>query len=285
MTVQIIQDRLNTYSCANIQEEEQALREITQEVILAGLARTDFFKHAAFHGGTSLRIFHGTGRFSEDLDFVLMTPNPGFTLEDYLPIACRELSSYGFKFEMIDRSKADRMVKKAFVKDDSIGKLLEFDFIKVNRSMKKVKVKIEVDANPPSGAGSLTRYLTFPFPASVTVHDVESLFAGKLHALLCREYIKGRDWYDFLWYISRKAGVNYSLLRSQINQTGPWQGENVEVSGKWCHEQLLEKVKKIDWDAAKRDVEPFVRNHERPSLKIWSVDFFSSLIESRWGKE
>ncbi len=285
MTVQIIQDRLNTYSCANIQEEEQALREITQEVILAGLARTDFFKHAAFHGGTSLRIFHGTGRFSEDLDFVLMAPAPGFTLEDYLPITCRELGSYGFKFEMIDRSKVDRMVKKAFVKDDSIGKLLEFDFIKVNRSMKKIKVKIEVDANPPSGAGSLTRYLTFPFPASVTVHNLESLFAGKLHALLCREYIKGRDWYDFVWFVSRKAGVNYSLLRSQINQAGPWQGENVEVSGKWCRQQLLERVKKIDWDAAKRDVEPFVRNNERPSLEVWSADFFSSLIESRWGKE
>ena len=280
MTVQIIQERLNTYSSANMQEEEQALREITQDVILAGLARTDFFKHAAFQGGTCLRIFHGIERFSEDLDFVLKAPNREFSLEDYLPIALRELTAYGFKFEIADRSKADKTVKKAFIKDDSIGKLLEFDFIKVNRPVKKIKIKIEVDTNPPSGANSLTRYLTFPFPASVAVHDIPSLFAGKLHALLCREYIKGRDWYDFVWYISQKAEVNYPLLRSQINQTGQWKGDGLEISQEWCFEELLKKVKTLDWKAAKREVMPFVRSHERPSLKVWEIDFFSSLIES-----
>ena len=279
MTLQLIQERLNTYSCANIQEEEQALREITQDVILAGLARTEYFKHAEFHGGTCLRIFHGIGRFSEDLDFVLTAPDRGFSLEDYLPAALRELTAYGFQFQVVDRSKADTAVKKAFVKDDSIGKLLEFDFIKVNRSMKKIKTKIEVDTNPPPGARSLTRYLTFPFPASVTVHDVPSLFAGKLHALLCREYIKGRDWYDFVWYISQKAGVNYPLLRSQIDQTGPWQGKGLEVSQEWCFEELFKKVKTLDWEAAKREVLPFVRSHDRPSLEVWSADFFSSLID------
>ncbi len=280
MTLQMIQERLNTYSCVNMQEEELALREITQEVILAGLARTELFKHAAFHGGTCLRIFHGIERFSEDLDFVLMVPDHGFSLEDHLPIALRELTAYGFKFEVIDRSEAGKMVKKAFIKDDSIGKLLEFDFIKVNRSVKKIKIKIEIDVNPPLGAGSLTRYLTFPFPASVTVHDVSSLFAGKLHALLCREYIKGRDWYDFVWYISQKADVNYPLLHSQIDQAGPWQGENLEVSQEWCFAELLKKIKILNWEAAKREVMPFVKNHERPSLDVWGVGFFSSLIES-----
>lgn len=280
MTLQIIQERLNTYSCANMQEEEQALREITQDVILAGLARTEFFKYAQFHGGSCLRIFHGIGRFSEDLDFVLMASDHRFSLENYLPVALRELSAYGFKFEVVDRSKADKAVKKAFIKDDSIGKLLELDFIKVNRSMKKIRIKIEVDTNPPSGADSLTQYLTFPFPASVTVHDVPSLFAGKVHALLCREYSKGRDWYDFVWYISQKSEVNYPLLRSQINQAGPWQGEDIEFSQEWCFEELIRKVKTLDWEAAKREVVPFVRSHERPSLELWGVDFFSSLIES-----
>lgn len=280
MTLQMVQERLNTYSCVNMQEEEQALREITQDVILAGLARTDYFKHAQFHGGTCLRIFHGIGRFSEDLDFVLKAPDRGFSLDNYLPIALRELTAYGFKFEVVDRSKAETTVKKAFIKDDSIGKLLEFDFIRANRSMKKIKIKIEVDTNPPLGATSLTRYLTFPFPASVTVHDVPSLFAGKLHALLCREYIKGRDWYDFVWYISQKAEVNYSLLRSQTDQAGPWKGEDLEVSPKWCFGELLKKVKTLDWEAAKREVVPFVRSHERPSLEVWGIDFFSSLIEA-----
>ncbi len=282
MILQMIQERLNTYSCANMQEEEQALREITQDVILAGLARTDYFKHVQFHGGTCLRIFHGIGRFSEDLDFVLMAPDRGFSLDNYLPIALRELGAYGFKFEVVDRSKAGTTVKKAFIKDDSIGKLLEFDFIKVNRSMKKIKIKIEVDTNPPLGASSLTRYLTFPFPASIMVHDVPSLFAGKLHALLCREYVKGRDWYDFVWYTSQKAEVNYPLLRSQINQIGPWQGEDLEVSQKWCFEELLKKVETLDWEAVKREVMPFVRGHDRPSLEVWGIDFFSSLIREKY---
>lgn len=278
MTIGIIQERLKNYACSSLREEEQALREITQEVILAGLSRTDFFKYAQFHGGTSLRIFHGVDRFSEDLDFVLRLPDKKFSLKGYLKSALRELSAYGFSFEVADRSKVDNTVKKAFIKDDSIGKLLELDFIRPDRSMKKIRVKIEVDTNPPLGAKAVIRYLTFPFPASITVHDIGSLFSGKLHALLCREYVKGRDWYDLIWYLSQKETVNYSLFRTQINQSGPWQGQHIAVSKEWCFGELKKKVKTVDWDEARREVSPFIRDRARPSLELWGVEFFNALV-------
>ncbi len=280
MTVAMIQERLRTYACVSVQEEGQALREITQEVVLAGLARTDFFKYAEFHGGTCLRIFHGVDRFSEDLDFVLKSADKDFTLEVYLRSALRELSAYGFRFEVIDRSKAGSAVKKAFVKDDSIGKLLELQFVKTDRSTKTIKIKIEVDANPPVGASSLTRYLTFPFPASITVHDVPSLFAGKLHALLCREYIKGRDWYDLVWYLSQKTDVNYRLLTAQVHQTVPWKGQGLIASEEWCFGELRKKVETLDWAAARREVSPFVRQRGQASLELWGKDFFCSLLDA-----
>jgi predicted nucleotidyltransferase component of viral defense system len=279
MTLAIIQERLKKYACLSVQEEEQALREITQEVVLAGLARTDFFKYARFHGGTCLRIFHGIERFSEDLDFVLEQEDPEFPLERYLEAGLRELSAYGFSFEIGDRSKAEAAVKKAFVKDDSIGKLLDLQFIRPDRSMKKIRIKIEVDTRPPSGARSVTRYLTFPFPASIAIHDIGSLFSGKLHALLCREYIKGRDWYDFVWYLSQGEQVNYQLLSSQIDQTGPWKGQGISVCEQWCFNEVKKKAQALDWAAARREVGPFVRERERPSLELWSADFFCSLVD------
>ncbi|MBU1863044.1 MAG: nucleotidyl transferase AbiEii/AbiGii toxin family protein [Candidatus Omnitrophica bacterium] len=279
MSIAIIQNRLKSYSCRNLQEEEHALREITQEVILAGLTRTDFFKHAEFHGGTSLRIFHSTNRFSEDLDFVLNRPNANFDLETYMQSAAKELIAYGYNFEIVDRSKAASTVKKAFIKDNSIGKLLEFDYIKVNATIKKIKIKIEVDTNPPRGSECVIRYLTFPFPVSVTVHDMPTLFAGKLHALLCREYVKGRDWYDLIWYCTHKTDINFALLKSALYQTGRWKGKNLDVTREWCFRELRKKVEHLDWDVARREILPFVREYEKASLDVWGTSFFVSLID------
>jgi len=123
------------------------------------------------------------------------------------------------------------------------------------------------------------RYLTFPFPASITVHDIHSLFAGKLHALLCREYVKGRDWYDLIWYLSQKEKVNYQLLSAQIDQVGPWKGQGLAVSQVWCFEELKKKAQILDWDSARREVSPFVKERERPSLQLWRADFFCALID------
>jgi hypothetical protein len=214
VSVEIIQERLATYSCRSTLEEEQALREITQEIILAGLARTDLFGRAGFQGGTCLRIFHSLNRFSEDMDFALVAPDPAFQLSPYLEWVRRELTVYGYELEIDDRSKAGAAVRQAFVKDDSVGKLLSFHYRPRTGPMRKLRIKLEVDANPPSGAAYEMPILDFPFPAAVRVFDPPSLFAGKLHALFCRNYLKGRDW-------STSSGIRRAGPRSTTSCSPP----------------------------------------------------------------
>jgi predicted nucleotidyltransferase component of viral defense system len=274
MSVQIIQDRLNGYNCRSSLEEEQALREITQEIVLAALGRTDFFQTSGFQGGTCLRILHGLNRFSEDLDFALQARNPSFNLRPYLDSLEKEMTAYGFELEIDDRSKAGQAVRKAFVKDDSLGNLLRMNFKTASGPMRKIRIKLEVDTNPPEGAAFETKYLDFPFPSAICVFDLPSLYAGKLHALLCREYLKGRDWYDFVWYTARRTSANFALLSSALDQIGPWKGKNIRADRDWCFERLQERIKSIDWKQAREDVRRFVKSNELQSLNLWSADFF-----------
>jgi len=274
MSVKMIQDRLDGYGCRSTLEEEQALREITQEIVLAALGRTDFFQKAGFQGGTCLRIFHGMNRFSEDLDFALQKPDASFALQSYLEGLAKELTAYGYGLEMDDRSKVDQAVRMAFVKDDSLGNLLQLNYKPAAGPLRKLRIKLEVDTNPPAGASFETKYLDFPFPSAVCVFDLPSLFAGKLHALLCREYLKGRDWYDFIWYTARRTPANYALLSSALDQMGPWKGQSVRTDRPWCVEQLRAKVKATDWKHAREDVRRFVKPNELPSLDLWSREFF-----------
>lgn len=274
MSVQLIQSRLAEFNCRSLAEEEQALREITQEIVLAALGRTDFFLKAAFQGGTCLRIFHGLNRFSEDLDFVSETPDPGFVLQPYLHSLARELLAYGYEIEIDDRSAVGHAVQMAFVKDDSLGKLLRLQYKPANGPLRKLRVKLEVDTNPPAGAILQIKYLDFPFPSAIRVFDPPSLFAGKLHALLCREYLKGRDWYDFIWYTARRTPINYQLLRRSLVQQGPWRGQQLSVDLGWCRTQLADKIQTIDWRQAAEDVRRFVKPNEVPSLDVWNHDFF-----------
>ena len=184
-----IQQRLDAYCCVSAREEDQALREILQEFILAALGRTDYFTKAAFHGGTHLRIFHGLRRFSEDLDFALRENDPTFSLDPYLDKVRAELDAVGVVVEVVDKSKIDSTVKKAFLKSDSIVKLVNLRFrgnIGSLQTPRKLRIKIEVDSHPPAGARYESGVLAFPFPASVTNFDLPSSFAGKMHALLCR---------------------------------------------------------------------------------------------------
>jgi predicted nucleotidyltransferase component of viral defense system len=233
MSVQMIQQRLLNYNCKTDVEEQQAIREITQEVVLAALGRGDFFKHALFQGGTCLRIFYGLNRFSEDMDFILREATADFQLKDHIKHLTDELAAYGYNIEITDRGKADATVKKAFLKDDSLGKVIDLRHANQTGPMTKIRIKFEVDTNPPSGSGHELKYLDFPFVSSVAVQDRPSLFAGKIHALLCREYIKGRDWYDFIWYTGNRTGINYDFLTSAINQIGPWQGQSIIVDKAW----------------------------------------------------
>ena len=274
MSVKMIQDRLDSYACRSTLEEEQALREITQEIVLAALGRTDFFQKAALQGGTCLRVFHGMNRFSEDLDFALQEPDASLELRPYLDALGKELTAYGYELEMDDRSKLDQAVRMAFVKDDSLGNLLRLNYKPAAGPLRKLRIKLEVDTSPPGGAKFETRYLDFPFPSAVCVFDMPSLFAGKFHALLCREYLKGRDWYDFIWYTARRTPTNYALLTSALDQMGPWKARGVRADRVWCVEQLRSRIEATDWKHARDDVRRFVKPNELPSLELWSRDFF-----------
>jgi predicted nucleotidyltransferase component of viral defense system len=274
MSVQMIQQRLLNYNCKTDIEEQQAIREITQEVVLAALGRGDFFKQALFQDGTCLRIFYGLNRFSEDMDFILREATPDFQLKNHIKHLTDELAAYGYNIEITDRDKADATVKKAFLKDDSLGKVIELRHANQTGPMAKLRIKLEVDTNPPSGSGHELKYLDFPFVSSVAVQDRPSLFAGKLHALLCREYIKGRDWYDFIWYTGNRTGINYEFLTSAINQLGPWQGQSITVDKAWLLNELERKITSMNWKQAAEDVRRFVRVAEQPSLDLWSKELF-----------
>jgi len=274
MSVEIIQERLATYNCNSTIEEDQALREITQEIILAGLGRTDFFRHAGFQGGTCLRIFHSLNRFSEDMDFALIKPAAAFALAPFLHQVRVELEAFGYALEIEDRSKAGAAVQQAFVKDESVGRLLHLNYRPRTGPMRKLRIKLEVDTNPPCGASYETPALDYPFPSAVRVFDLPSLFAGKIHALLCRNYLKGRDWYDFIWYTARKTPVNHALLSSALDQQGPWQGKHPATTDAWCGEALGAAIEALDWKQARQDVQRFVKPHELPSLELWTRVYF-----------
>jgi len=278
MSVKLIQDRLDSYNCQSNLEEEHAIREITQEAMLAALGRTDFFKEALFQGGTCLRIFYGVNRFSEDMDFLLKEPNRDYALQPHLHAVSDELRAYGYDIEIVDRSKADLTVRKAFLKDDSLGKVLQLRYAALSGPRRKIRIKLEVDTNPPAGSGMEIKYVDFPFLSSVTLQDRPSLFAGKLHAILCRDYVKGRDWYDFLWYTGQGFGINYAFLSSALRQQGPWRNTDIQVDWPWCLTHLENKINSVDWAAASEDVRRFVKATEQPSLKLWNRELFLSQL-------
>ena len=274
MSVGLIQERLNAYNCQSVQEEENAIREMAQEVVLGGLSRAGFFKHAGFQGGTCLRIVYGMERFSEDLDFVLIEKDENFDLSKYFGSLTEELKAYGFEFSTKDKKDISQTVQKQFVKDDSLVKLLHFRHFKPGRDTKSIRIKLEVATNPPRGSEFETKFHDFPFAYEIALQDTKSLFASKSHALLCREYIKGRDWSDFLWYVSRKTKINYNLLSAAIDQQGPWRGKAVRVNKEWYLKEIEKKIKKIDLHAARDEVKRFVRPKELKSLELWSTNFF-----------
>jgi hypothetical protein len=274
MSIALIQQRLAAYGCTSTLEEDRAIREITQEVVLAALARTDFFRHVAFQGGTCLRILHGLARFSEDLDFALQVADTTFRLEPYLPVVRREMAAYGYEIEFVDRSRVDQTVRTAFLKDDSLGDLLQMRYRPTTGPARMIRIKLEIDTDPPAGGTFETRYLDFPFPQATVAHDPPSLFAGKLHAVLCRRYLKGRDWYDFIWYTARRTPVNYRLLAAALDQSGPWAGTSPDVERRWCLQALAAKIESIDWSRARDDVRAFVRGADLPALDVWCREFF-----------
>lgn len=272
MSIKIIQQRLSSYNCKTDIEEQQAIREITQEIVLAALGRSDFFKHALFQGGTCLRIFYGLNRFSEDMDFILQQPAADFQLKNHLRNLTHELSAYGYDIEISDRSKTDSAIKSAFIKDNSLVKVINLH--NSTGQTAKIKIKLEIDTNPPTGSGHELKYLDFPFVSAVAIQDKPSLFAGKLHALLCRDYVKGRDWYDFIWYTSQDININFEFLSSAINQLGPWKNQGIKINKDWVLSELERKIIALDWNRAKEDVRRFLPTREQSSLDLWCQELF-----------
>lgn len=278
MEMRIIEERIKEYKPNGKEEELSAFKEIVQEITLSALSRAEFFKQAAFQGGTCLRIVHGLNRFSEDMDFALFQPNPDFKWHQYIHEIDLEFKGYGFQLEIKDRSKAEDIVKKAFLKESSFGKVLKLIYERNSSDVQVATIKLEIDTNPPMGSSFETKAVYFPEPFSVVVQDLPSLFAGKIHALLCREYLKGRDWFDFVWYKSRNVEINLSSLQNALFQQGPWKNQKMDIDNFWVNQKLKEKISAIDWDMAKKDVKPFLRDRQLRTLDLWNKDFFIHLI-------
>jgi predicted nucleotidyltransferase component of viral defense system len=276
--IELLQQQLDSYKAANPIEEEQATREIFQEIALYALWRADFFEVAAFQGGTSLRILHGLPRFSEDLDFILKAPDPDFQWKPYLDKLLTGLLEFGLLSEAIDKSRMDNSVKRVLLKDNSVSNQLNLSFHREHLD-RKLRIKLEIDVNPPNDSGFDYSYLDFPLDFEVCHQDLASNFSLKIHALLCRPYLKGRDWYDFNWYVKKGIQPNLPHLQSALFQHGPWQGKPLTIDQSWLKCALVEKITSIDWKEATADVTRFLGAAEQSSLKLWSQKFFLSKVE------
>ena len=285
----VISEMLSQYPDASPYDRENALKEVMQEVVLCGLSRAGFFHEAAFYGGTALRIFYGLDRFSEDLDFSLMTANPTFALDDYCNALVEEVSAYGLHVEIEPKTKTqDSMIKSAYMKANTIEHMLmcygEGAASGIPKS-KQIKVKFEVDINPPAFATFEHKYRLLPSPYAITLYDAPSLFAGKIHAVICRAWksrVKGRDLYDFVFYLARKTPVNLRHLRERLLQSGYIDSES-SCGIDDIKEMLRNRFCSIDFEQAKKDVIPFIKDQN--SLLLWSADFFIQITENLVGIE
>lgn len=276
--IEIIKHRLESYQAVNAIEEEQATKEIIQEVALYALWRAGFFEVAAFQGGTSLRILHDLPRFSEDLDFMLKEPDPSFDWSGYLEqlLACFE--EYGLQAEALPKGRMEQRIKKAVIKHSSVTNQLNLSFYQGHKDQ-KINIKLEIDVEPPAESGYEYSYLDFPTDYEVCHQDLDSNFALKIHALLCRGFLKGRDWYDFNWYIKQGVTPNLPHLKNALVQYGPWERQHdLAVDMTWLKAVMQEKINSIPWADAAADVERFLKPAEAESLKLWSARFFSAKL-------
>lgn len=278
---QAILAMLDKYKCRTKSDFENALKEIIQEVALVGLWRSKFFDHAAFYGGTALRILYELDRFSEDLDFTLLKPHKTFDLNPFLKAIETELSAFGLHMEVLKKSKSvDNQIQSAFLKGNTLKHLIEIGVPKnllKNKSDELIKIKLELDTDPPPAFDTTTHFLLNPTPCSVRVVIEEDLFAGKMHALLCREWktrVKGRDWYDLIWYVQRKVPLNLRHLEARMQQSGHLKEKLTPAS---FRERLKDRIATIHFNEAKKDVLPFIKSIH--SLDLWGKDFFNSVAD------
>lgn len=275
---------LSKYQTNTIEDKKNAVKEIVQEVVLCGLSRGGFFKEAAFYGGTALRIFYGLDRFSEDLDFSLVTQNSDFDLTKYFSYIENETKSLGLNFSVVEKEKAiDSNVKSAFLKGNTKEHILSFyeesDDAKIINREEIIKIKFEVDVNPPSGATYEIKFGLLPSPFQVRLYDLPSLFAGKIHACLCRNWktrVKGRDFYDYIFFLSLGAKVNLVNLKAKLVQS-KFIAEDYDLTIENLKGLLNERFSNTDFSQAREDVLPFVK--DKSKLDLWSKEFFIEITK------
>jgi predicted nucleotidyltransferase component of viral defense system len=273
---------LSKYGCRGHHEYVNALREILQEIALLGLWRGKFFEKAAFYGGTALRVLYGLDRFSEDLDFSLLKPFHAFDITGYASFLQKETEGFGFdvRFEKIEKT-ARSLIQSAFLKANTRRQLVVIeateDIVNAVPKGQILKIKLEVDTDPPPGFETETRYLLQPIPFAVRAFSLPDLFAGKMHAILCRRWkgrVKGRDWYDLVWYAAHHPQLHLHHLEQRMRQTKDWVGD-APLTPERCLTLLLDTIEQLNVDAARKEVEAFVKHPE--NLSIWSPDFFSDV--------
>ncbi len=274
-----IERMLAKYNPKSVDDTVRALREIIQETALLGLWRARFFEHAAFYGGTALRILHGIDRFSEDLDFSLLQPDPDFSLHRFSAALEEEVRAFGFNLRVESVTKSvESAVQSAFLKANTRNELLVIETDeRIARNIppgQVLKIKIEVDTDPPPGFVTTTRYLLQPIPFAVRCYTLPGLFAGKLHALLFRRWnnrVKGRDWYDLVWYAAHHPQLNLHHLEQRMRQTGHWSGD-VRLTRGAFDLLMNDVIDRLDLEQARQDVSPFVKDQQ--GLALWSREFF-----------
>lgn len=279
-----VKKMLGAYDLSTVASATDALREVIQEIALLGLSRSSFFAKAAFYGGTALRIFYGLDRYSEDMDFSLLLPDDSFDLVEYEPFVVKELESFGLAVVFEKKKKSgETRIESAFLKADTKTQFLVIDGARAfaDRLPKgqQIRIKIEVDTDPPPDFETETKYHLRPIPFSLRIYTLPDLFAGKMHALLCRNWkgrVKGRDWYDFVWYVANGTPLHLAHLEARMIQSGhkTWDGS---LTPGIFHELLRKRIESFDIELAKADVVRFVANPD--SVLIWSKDFFLAVAQ------
>ncbi len=277
----ILEQMIEEYHPKNNEEKRNAIKEVMQEIVLCGLSKAGFFKNAAFYGDTALRIFYGLDRFSEDLDFSLLIKDKDFDLAKYFPILKNTVKSFGLNVEIELKNKTkDSNVQSAFLKGDTIEHFLLFypdDLVQGINKNEKVKIKFEIDTMPPGLATYEIKFRLLPAPYSVKLYDESSLFSGKIHAMICRLWksrVKGRDLYDYIFYLSRKTKFNLPHLREKLIDSG-FINKDTEITCDDVKEMLINRFNEIDFNDAKNDVIPFIKDSS--GLDIWCKEFFTSI--------
>ncbi|MGE4396526.1 MAG: nucleotidyl transferase AbiEii/AbiGii toxin family protein [Sulfurimonas sp.] len=282
---------LEKYDLSDPNASFDALREILQEIVLLGLYDTGFFKHAAFYGGTALRILHNLPRFSEDLDFSLLESNQKFNLKPYEDAIISSLKAFGFDVTIeIKEKNNSSAIASAFVKGNTIEHLININApkditSKIHRDQ-AVKIKLEVDTNPPLDFETQNVIRLTPRPFSINAFTLPSLYAGKMHAILCRAWSsrpKGRDWYDLVWYIANDVELDTKHLKARLSQSCKYLEANEinipdELTKQNIKELLLQRIESLDVAKAKNDVQPFIKDMRE--IELWSKEFFMAVVEN-----